>query len=89
MSRRDNRTITMMILPHENSFDVITMLEVLEHIPEAEKAITEICKVARYFVIISTPSKVDENPEHIHLFNATMLEEMLKKNGAISVDLTA
>jgi len=55
----------------------------------AEKAIAEICRVARYFVIISTQLKVDENPEHIHLFNATMLEEMLKKNGAISVKLSA
>jgi len=68
-----------------NSFDVITMLETLEHILEAEKAVSEICRVVESFIILSTPSKGDNNPEHVHLFNAEKLEKMLKRNGVKNV----
>lgn len=68
-----------------DSFDVITMLEVLEHVQEPKNAISEICRVARRFVILTAPSKEDNNPEHIHLFNGSLLENMLMINGVKSV----
>jgi SAM-dependent methyltransferase len=57
-------------MPFENcAFDGVTALEVLEHIPDAGLALAECCRVSRRFVILSCPSRPDDNPEHIHLFD--------------------
>lgn len=69
----------------DHSFDVITMLEVLEHIPETRQALREVCRVARRFVIFSVPSKEDDNPEHIHLFNQQQLAHLLAEQGVTRV----
>jgi 2-polyprenyl-3-methyl-5-hydroxy-6-metoxy-1,4-benzoquinol methylase len=65
-------------LPFDDAqFDVVTLLEVLEHIPDTVAALDEVCRVARRFVVLSVPSKPDNNPEHIHLFDAAQLEVLL------------
>lgn len=65
----------------EQSFDVVTLLEVLEHIPDTQRALAEVCRVARTFVILSVPSKEDNNPEHIHLFDQQALQRLLSAQG--------
>ena len=65
----------------ENSFDVVTLLEVLEHIPQVEQAVAAAVKMARQYVLVSVPSKPDDNPEHIHLLTKDILTDLLEKAG--------
>jgi SAM-dependent methyltransferase len=57
----------------EKSVDVVTMLEVLEHIPDVESAIRSAVKIAKKYVVVTVPSKEDDNPEHIHLLTKPLL----------------
>ena len=66
-------------------FDVVTMLEVMEHIPDTEALVRNAVRLAKNYVIVSVPSKPDENPEHIHLFTNEDMEELFLKNGCRKV----
>lgn len=57
----------------DKSFDVITMLEVLEHIPNVEGAIASAVRMAKKYIVVTVPSKEDDNPEHIHLLTKERL----------------
>jgi len=77
-----------------NSFDVVTALEVIEHIPDAAAAMTAIFRVSRQYIIGSVPSKPDNNPEHVHFFSSEAFEKLLdiaemrsgKKIGRVTFD---
>jgi len=66
----------------DNSFDVVTMLEVLEHIPEVEQAVKNAVRLAKRYVVVSVPSKPDNNPEHIHLLTKERLTALFTAAGA-------
>lgn len=65
----------------ENSFDVVTLLEVLEHIPEVDKAVAAAVKMAKKYVVVSVPSREDDNPEHIHLLTKDILTKLFADAG--------
>ncbi len=69
----------------EDSFDVVTLLEVLEHIPNVEKAIQKAIFVAKRYIVVTVPSKEDDNPEHIHLLTKDRLIELFSKFGVTNL----
>lgn len=70
-----------------NLFDVVTALEVLEHVPQVRMAIAEIVRVARHLVIVSVPSKEDNNPEHIHRFTQLEIRQLFTDAGITQVNI--
>ena len=69
----------------DKSFDVVTMLEVMEHIPNTEAVVRNAIRLARNYIIVSVPSKPDDNPEHIHLFSNEDLKHLFLENGCSKV----
>ena len=69
----------------DKSFDVVTMLEVMEHIPDTEAVVKNAIRLAKNYVIVSVPSKPDDNPEHIHLFSNDDLQSLFLNNGCSKV----
>ncbi len=69
----------------DNSFDVVTFLETLEHIPNPEMALKNALRMAKRAVILSVPSKEDDNPEHIHLLDQNFFKDTLANVSSNSV----
>ena len=88
VERLDPRRADVAELPFEDRFfDVATVLEVLEHLREPGRAVRELLRVSRRFVIASVPSKKDDNPEHIQLFDAAGFADLFRDNGAADVQM--
>lgn len=69
----------------DRHFDVVTLLEVLEHIPDAQTALAEAVRVCERVLLVTVPSRPDDNPEHIHIFDEERLRQMLAVCGVTRV----
>ena len=65
----------------DKSRDIVTMLEVLEHIPDPAAALRSAVRIARKSLVISVPNQPDNNPEHIHLFTKDSMTRYLNDAG--------
>ena len=65
----------------DKSIDVVTMLEVLEHIPDVAGAVRNAMRIARKHVVVTVPSQKDDNPEHIHLLSRECLRGLFDAAG--------
>ena len=65
----------------DKRYDVVTLLEVLEHIPDPFSAVCAAMRIARKYVVVSVPSKPDTNPEHIHLLTKDILTDFFNRAG--------
>jgi 2-polyprenyl-3-methyl-5-hydroxy-6-metoxy-1,4-benzoquinol methylase len=79
----------------DNSFDLVTCLEVLEHLENYEKAMQEIKRVAKKYVILSVPHEpwfqmsnflrgkylksLGNHPEHINKWNPKQFKQLISR----------
>ncbi|MBO5313465.1 MAG: class I SAM-dependent methyltransferase [Clostridia bacterium] len=67
------------------SYDVVTMLEVLDDMPDYASAIASAVKIAKKYVIISAPTKPIEGLESKRTFTKELLSQCLYSLGAENV----
>lgn len=61
----------------EREFPLVTLLEVLEHTPDPQRCLAEVARVTDQSLILSVPSRPDDNPEHLHVLPPEQLQAWL------------
>jgi len=84
-------------LPYSNnSFDLVTSAEVLEHLEDPQKALSEITRVSNRYILLSVPNeplyrlsrlfsginikKLGDHPEHINHWGVKSFKDFVSKN---------
>jgi 2-polyprenyl-3-methyl-5-hydroxy-6-metoxy-1,4-benzoquinol methylase len=90
-----------MDLPYEDGrFDVVSAIEVLEHVPDPDRALEEMCRVARRCLIVSVPREPvwrilnmargsyvaswGNTPGHIHHWSRRGFVNLLERYGTVA-----
>jgi len=93
-------------LPYENnSFDLVLCTEVLEHLEEPEKALKELARVSKKYLVISVPnepffmfaqfvrgknwSRLGNDIEHVNHWTMFGFPKFIKKNAGSNVKILA
>lgn len=66
-------------------YDCVTLLEVLEHIPDVKSAIKNAINLSKKYIVVTVPSKEDDNPEHIHLLTKDALTKYFNECGVTNL----
>ena len=67
------------------SYDCVTLLEVLEHIPDVKSAIKNAINLSKKYIVVTVPSKEDDNPEHIHFLTKVVLTKYFNDFGVTNL----
>ena len=65
----------------DHSYDIVTMLEVLEHIQDVTTTVQAAVQIARKYIVVTAPSKPDNNPEHIQFLTKEVLTDYFNQAG--------
>lgn len=60
----------------ENTYEMVTLFEVLEHTKHPERMLSEAARVASKSIAFSMPCKPDNNKEHIHFFDRERIKQL-------------
>ena len=94
------RTLAGEILPFgDGEFDLAAAIEVLEHVPDPERTVTEMARVARCHLLVSVPREplwralnlargayvreVGNTPGHVNHFSQRSIERLLARHGRV------
>jgi len=76
------RTVDAARLPFGDlAFDVVTALEVVEHTADPLATLSEAARVARRMIVVSVPSREDDNPGHLHLVSREQIAAGFHRGG--------
>jgi 2-polyprenyl-3-methyl-5-hydroxy-6-metoxy-1,4-benzoquinol methylase len=70
---------------HDDCFDAVTVLEVLEHVADPTVVAAQVVRLAKRVAIATVPAKEDDNPGHVRLFSGESLAELFNSVGAADV----
>ncbi len=66
---------------HQQHFDVVAALQILDFAPDPEAVATELCRVARRFLFVSVAKGRNTHPQCRQQFDESSLRQLFDRNG--------